>query len=390
MEDLLPVLQSQVPPDLKGSESRKKQTWCQFLEEVYTLVLSQVSSEFLDFQSKNEKLHIELEKKIRPDLDQMLNLKDQISRKLQVVVQSPAECCCHQGVEPDLDCVMEELIRPISFGFDMVRLLFIDRIDEMIRNVQVLPSTILKEEVLTLGEMTWKPGFMEPCYVKANLYKDSLQGLKERFGFHGVASLILSAQNLMQQLMQNSVHTFQQLSEQHLSSATNHSQITQTLEKVKARVLKFPDCCADSSFNWAVVGFQKFDYDSSSTRKEFAQEWLVQIFFPFLLKNLEPRCKLELPKYENYVFADFSGIINVENIYEEMVLAILQQAVSKALKEASSQNRHNLYSDSFSCVLDSVDNLLQQERSQEHSEIRTGALGGNATSDTMTLIPSSQ
>lgn len=55
----------------------------QFLEEVYTLVLSQVSSEFLDFQRENEKLHIQLEKKIRPDLDQMLILKDQISIKLQ-------------------------------------------------------------------------------------------------------------------------------------------------------------------------------------------------------------------------------------------------------------------------------------------------------------------
>ncbi|TFJ96814.1 xaa-Pro aminopeptidase 2 [Platysternon megacephalum] len=368
MEDLLPVLQSQVPPNLKGSESRKKQTWCQFLEEVYTLVLSQVSSEFLDFQRENEKLHIQLEKKIRPDLDQMLILKDQISIKLQAVIQNPVESCCRQGVEPDLDCVMEELIRPISLGFDVVRSLFTDRIAEMIRHVQSLPTTVFQEEVLTLGEMPWKPGFMEPCYEKANLYKDSLQGLKEKFGFHGVASLVLRAENLMQQLMQNSVHTFHQLSEQHLSLATNHSQITQTLEKIKTRVLK------------------KFDYDSSSTRKQFAQEWLVQIFLPFLLKNLEPRCKLELPKYENYVFADFSGIINVENIYEEMVLAVLQQAVTKALKEASSQNRHNLYSDSYSCVLESVDNLLQQDRAQEHSEIRTGALGDNATSDTVNLI----
>lgn len=55
-------------------------------------------------------------------------------------------------------------------------------------------------QILTLGEMPWKPEFMEPCYEKANLYKDSLQGLKERFGFHGVASLVLRAQNLMQQV----------------------------------------------------------------------------------------------------------------------------------------------------------------------------------------------
>uniref|UniRef100_A0A7M4F5X0 Niban apoptosis regulator 3 n=1 Tax=Crocodylus porosus TaxID=8502 RepID=A0A7M4F5X0_CROPO len=221
VEDLLPVLQSQVLPNLKGSENRRRQTWCQFLEEVYMLVLSQISSEFLDFQKEKEKLHIQLEKKIRPDLDQMLTLKDQISRKLQAVVQSPAESCCRQEVEPDLDCVMEELMHPISQGFDMVRSRFVDRVDEMITVVQSSSTSALQKE-----------------------------------------------------LMQNSIHTFQQLSEQHLSMANNRNQITQVLEKVKGRVLK------------------KFDYDSSSMRKQFAQEWLLQIFLPFLLKSLEPQCKL--------------------------------------------------------------------------------------------------
>ena len=55
----------------------------QFLQEVYTLVLSEISSEFQGFQKEKEKLHLELEKKIRPDLDQMLTLKDQIAGKLQ-------------------------------------------------------------------------------------------------------------------------------------------------------------------------------------------------------------------------------------------------------------------------------------------------------------------
>ncbi|XP_025049951.1 niban-like protein 2 isoform X4 [Alligator sinensis] len=366
VEDLLPVLQLQVLPNLRGSENRRRQTWCQFLEEVYMLVLSQISSEFLDFQKEQEKLHIQLEKKIRPDLDQMLTLKDQISRKLQAVVQSPAESCCRQEVEPDLDCVMEELMHPISQGFDMVRSRFVDRVDEMIAVVQSSSTSALQKEFLTLGKISQNPGFMYLCYEKAELYKDSLQGLKERFNFYSMTSLVLGAQNLMQQLMQNSIHTFQQLSEQHLSMANNRNQITQVLEKVKGRVLK------------------KFDYDSSSMRKQFAQEWLLQIFLPFLLKSLEPQCKLELPKYESYVFADFSDIINVENIYEEMVLAILMEAVSKALKKASSQNRHNLYSDSFSCVPDSVDNLQRDAA----SEMRTGVEGGSAPSDIVTLIPS--
>lgn len=42
---------------------------------------------------------------------------------------------------------MEELICPISLGFDVVRSLFTDRIDEMIRHVQSLPTTVFQEEV---------------------------------------------------------------------------------------------------------------------------------------------------------------------------------------------------------------------------------------------------
>ncbi|XP_025970779.1 protein Niban 3 isoform X2 [Dromaius novaehollandiae] len=336
----------------------------EFLQEAYTLILSQVSSEFKVFQREKEKLQIQLEKKIRPDLDQMLTLKDQIARKLQATVQSPAESCCCQGVEPDLDCVMEELMRPISSGAEMVRSLFAQRVDEMVRTVRNSPIAVLQKELLTLGRTSWMPEIMQPCYEKADVYKESLQGL-ERFGFHSVTSLVLGAQNLMQQLMQNSIYTFQQLSEQRLSQATNRNQVIQMLENVKDRVLK------------------KFDYDSSSTRKQFAQEWLVQIFLPFLLKHLESRCKLELPKYESYVFADFSGIINVENIYEEMVLAVLLKAISKALKEASGRNKHNLYSDSFFCVLESVDNLLHEATARELSEIRMGALSSNSALDTV-------
>ncbi|NXI68423.1 NIBL2 protein, partial [Anseranas semipalmata] len=311
MEDLLPTLRSRVLPAIGGARSRRTQLWLQFLQEAYSLVLGQISSDLKAFQREKEKLRIQLEKKIRPDLDQMLTLKDQIASNLQAVVRSPAESCCGQGVEPHLDCALEELMRPISSGAEEVRSLFAQRVDEMVGIVGSAPGAVLQRELLTLGRISWKPELMRPCYEKADLYKESLHGLKERFGFCGVTSLVLGAQNLMQQLMQNAAYTFQQLSEQHLSQAMKYDQVTQMLGKVKDRVLK------------------KFDYDSSSARKQFAQEWLVRIFLPFLLKHLESRCKLELPKYESYVFADFSGIINVENIYEEMVLAVLLQAVSR-------------------------------------------------------------
>ncbi|XP_074990220.1 protein Niban 3 isoform X4 [Calonectris borealis] len=312
MEDLLPVLRSQVLPSIRGSERRRQQLWLQFLQEVYTLVLGEISSEFEGFQKEKEKLQIELEKKIRPDLDQMLTLKDQIASKLRAAVQSPAESCCGRDVEPHLERVTQDLLRPVSAGVEAVRSLFARRVDEMIGLVRSSPVAILREELLALGRTPWQPDVMHPCYEEADAYRESLRGLEERFGFRGVASLVLGAQNLMQQLMQDATRTFQQLSQQHLGRAGARRPLTPTLAKVKERVLK------------------KFDCDSSSLRKRFAQEWLVRIFLPFLLKRLESGCKLELPRYESFVFADFSGIVNLENIYEETVLAALLRAVGKA------------------------------------------------------------
>ncbi|KAK1207109.1 NIBA3 protein, partial [Pygoscelis papua] len=283
----------------------------QFLQEVYALILSEISSEFEGFREEREKLQLELEKRIRPDLDQMLTLKDQIASKLQAVVQSPAESCCGWGVEPHLERLVEDLTRPVGSGVEAVRSLFAQRVDEMIGLVRSSPVAVLQEELLTLGRASWQPEVMHPCYEEADLYRESLRGLDERFGFRGVTSLVLGAQNLMQQLMQNATHTFRQLSQQHLGPAAGRRQLARALGKVKERVLK------------------KFDHDSSSVRKRFAQEWLVRIFLPFLLKHLESGCKLELPRYESFVFADFSGIVNPENIYEETVLAVLLRAVGK-------------------------------------------------------------
>ncbi|XP_074710781.1 protein Niban 3 isoform X2 [Strix uralensis] len=286
MEDLVPVLRSQVLPSFGGSERSRQRRWLQFLQEVYTLVLDEISSEFEGFQEEKEKLRIELEKKIRPDVDQMLTLKEQIASELQAVVRSPAESCCARGVEPDLACALEELLRPLGAGVEAVRSLFARRAEEMVALARSSPVAVLQKELLALGTTPWQPDAMRPCYEEADLYRESLRGLEERFGFRGVTSLVLGAQDLMQQLMQNCTHTFQQLSQQHLGRAAARRQLPQMLGKVKERVLK------------------------------------------------------ELPRYESFVFADFSGIINLENIYEETVLAVLQQAVGKGEGAASPRPEH--------------------------------------------------
>ncbi|NXC78114.1 NIBL2 protein, partial [Anhinga anhinga] len=289
MEDLLPVLRSQVLPSIGGSERRRQQLWLQFLQEVYSLVLGEISSEFEGLQKEKEKLQVELEKKIRPDLDQMLTLKDQIGGKLQAVVQGPAESCCGREVEPHLDGVLEELLRPVSAGVEAVRSLFAQRVEEMIGLIRSSPAAVLQKELLTLGRTAWQPQVMRPCYEKADLYRESLRGLEERFGFGGVTSLVLGAQNLMQQLMQNATYTFQQLSRQqlsrqHLGPAAGRRQLAHGLGKVKERVLK-------------------------------------------VRRGRLPFPARVLPRYESFVFADFSGIINLENIYEEKVAAALLRAV---------------------------------------------------------------
>uniref|UniRef100_F7EHV5 Niban 1/2/3 domain-containing protein n=1 Tax=Ornithorhynchus anatinus TaxID=9258 RepID=F7EHV5_ORNAN len=270
MEDLLPVLQDQNLPPLQGLASR----WT-FLEEVYTLVLAQISDELQDFQKEKEELHRELEKKIRPDVGEMLALRNHIAQQLQRMVRGPADGCCCREVDPMLGGIGDKLLSPISTGMCMVRLIFTRRIDQLLRNLQNVHSVrVLKEEICSLSAMPWDSVLMRPCYKKAELYWSSLQGFKERFGFCGTTSLVLGAQDLMQQLLENSVYTFQQLSDRHLNSAINRSQVTQVLEKVKGRVLK------------------KFDSDSSFAQKQFVEEWVIQIFSPFLLRSLETSCKL--------------------------------------------------------------------------------------------------
>lgn len=40
-----------------------------------------------------------------------------------------------------------------------------------------------------------------------------------------------------------------------------------------------------------MLALQKYDYDSSTVRKKFFREALLQITIPFLLKKLAPTCK---------------------------------------------------------------------------------------------------
>ncbi|XP_016351744.1 protein Niban-like [Sinocyclocheilus anshuiensis] len=89
-----------------------------------------------------------------------------------------------------------------------------------------------------------------------------------------------------------------------------------------------------------------FDYDSSTVRKRILQEALINITLPSIKKHLAPSFIEELPKFEQYIFADYTNFINVENVYEDIIQEILEKDVSMVVKEAASKKKFNLFTES--------------------------------------------
>ena len=55
----------------------------------------------------------------------------------------------------------------------------------------------------------------------------------------------------------------------------------------------------------------------------------------------------ELPKFEQYIFADHAPFITVENVYEDILLQILETEVSKGTQLTADQ----FWSDQFSRLM---------------------------------------
>lgn len=109
---------------------------------------------------------------------------------------------------------------------------------------------------------------------------------------HGFAR---SSQLLLPQLMADAVATFLQLADQCLTTALDCDQASRQLEKVRARVLKVRSGEAAAvgprpAGRWtAPCVLQKFRSDSGSARRRRVRGWLLGIFLPFVLSQLEQR-----------------------------------------------------------------------------------------------------
>ncbi|MEJ1271683.1 family with sequence similarity 129 member B [Cricetulus griseus] len=178
-----------------------------------------------------------------------------------------------------------------------------------------------------LSQLAYHPLKMQSCYEKMEPLR--LDGLQQRFDVSSTSVFKQRAQIHMREQMDNAVYTFETLLHQELGKGPTKEELCKSIQRILERVLK------------------KYDYDSSSVRKRFFREALLQITIPFLLKKLAPTCKSELPRFQELIFEDFARFILVENTYEEVVLQTVMKDILQAVKEAAVQRKHNLYRDSI-------------------------------------------
>ncbi|KAG8517252.1 Protein Niban [Galemys pyrenaicus] len=338
MEELLPTLQTDLLPKMKGKKNDRKRAWFSLLEEAYNMVQNQVSEGLSALKEECRALTKGQEGTLRSDMDQIVNSKNFLIGKIKAMVAQPAEKNCAENVQPFLASILEELMGPVSSGFSEVRSLFEKEVDELSQNFQTTKdNTQLKEHLEQLKNLPLDSVKMEPCYIKVNQLQERLQDLRSRFRFPHVDLVAQRTQNYMQELMGNAVFTFEQLLSPHLQGEASKTSVA--LEKVKLRVLK------------------QYDYDSSTIRKRIFQEALVQITLPTMQKALAATCKPELQKYEQFIFADHTNMIHVENVYEEILHQILLDETLKVIKEAAILKKHNLFEDNMALPSESVSSL---------------------------------
>ncbi|XP_058864170.1 protein Niban 1-like isoform X1 [Acipenser ruthenus] len=319
MEDLLPWLRTQVFPQLRVSQGRRSSTWIQLVWEVHSRVSQQVSVELRVLKEQDTLQLPLLVGRIRPNLDQIVELQEDIAGRLADHMSAVIERGVTRSVSPSLLLVLQKLAPPLRSGFIGIRQLFTDACDDIIRTGRCGQSA--QELAAPLSQLSSGQSF-----ELLELLAERLGVLREWLGVEGAPLITLRAQNTLQQLLDSAVYTFRSLLCQQLSESRSPSQLSRTLHRVRGRVAK------------------KLDHDCRLAETRLFQEALLLIAQPVLLRELEPSCKLGLAQYEEMVFADYSTVIHIENIYEDVVVQALMKEINEVL----------------TCIPDSTDQLDNQ------------------------------
>lgn len=328
MEELGPELKTELAPRLKGKPQERQRQWIQISDAVYRMVYEQAKAHFEAVLAKLQQARPAMEAVIRTDMDQIITSKEHLASKIRAFILPKAEVCVRNHVQPYIPSILEALMVPTSQGFTEVRDVFFKEVTDMNLNV-INEGGIdkLGEYMEKLSQLAYHPLKMQSCYEKMEPLR--LDGLQQRFDVSSTSVFKQRAQIHMREQMDNAVYTFETLLHQELGKGPTKEELCKSIQRILERVLK------------------KYDYDSSSVRKRFFREALLQITIPFLLKKLAPTCKSELPRFQELIFEDFASFILVENTYEEVVLQTVMKDILQAVKEAAVQRKHNLYRDSI-------------------------------------------
>uniref|UniRef100_A0A672MR53 Niban-like protein 1 n=1 Tax=Sinocyclocheilus grahami TaxID=75366 RepID=A0A672MR53_SINGR len=327
METLHPELKNLIVPRLKGKLQQRQRDWMLISDAVYRQVVSQTKTQHEALAQVCEVERPRLDSALRTDMDQIITSKEHVSGKIRALVLPRVEQLVRSKVQPYIHSILEALMEPTSRGFSEVRdILFRELVEVSKNTMNDRSSEKLGEHMDKISMLAFHPVKMQSCYEKMEAL--NLEGLQQRCDVSSPSVFIQRAQILMRQQMDNAVHTFEQLVHQSLDGHSGED-FCKIIQRCQDRVLK------------------KYDYDSSTVRKKFFREALLQIIIPYMLKQLSPSCSPDLPKFKELIFEDFSRFILVENIFEEVVLQSVSKDIMMAVKEAAVQRRHNLYRDSM-------------------------------------------
>ncbi|KAK5851729.1 hypothetical protein PBY51_023260 [Eleginops maclovinus] len=327
METLHPELRGLVAPRLRGKMQQRQRHWMLISDAVYKQVLSQTNVQYDALVDACEAQSAPLDARLRTDMDQIIASKEHVSGKIRALVLPKAEQILRTNVQPYISSILEALMEPTSRGFSEVREVFFREMVEISKNsLNGGGKDKLGDNMERLSMLAFHPVKMQSCYVKVEQL--NLEGLQQRFDVASPSVFVSRAQILMREQMDNAVYTFEQLLHQSLETH-GENDMCKIMQRCQERVLK------------------KYDYDSSTVRKKFFREALLQIIIPYMLKQLSPSCSPELPRYKEFIFEDFSRFLLVENMFEELVLQSVSKDIMMAVKEAAVQRRHNLYRDSI-------------------------------------------
>ncbi|KAM8829111.1 protein Niban 2a [Spinachia spinachia] len=327
METLHPELRSIIAPRLRGKLQQRQRHWMLISDAVYRQVLSRTTSYYEALVDSCQAQRAPLDARLRTDMDQIIASKEHVSSKMRALVLPKAEQLLRTNVQPYISSILEALMEPTSRGFSEVREVFFRELVEISKNsLNAEGKDILGDHMERLSMLALHPVKMQSCYEKVEQL--NLEGLQQRFDVANPSVFVSRAQILMGEQMDNAVYTFEQLLNQSLET-NGEDDVCKTIQRCQDRVLK------------------KYDYDSSTVRKKFFREALLQIIIPYMLQQLSPSYSPELPRFKEMIFEDFARFLLVENLFEEVVLQCVSKDIMMAVKEAAVQRRHNLYRDSI-------------------------------------------